>query len=48
MQQPQTGPHHQGVGLAAEIGLLAGGHFNRGHQSAAGRSNAAFDGSGHV
>ena len=35
-QQFQAGAHHQGVGLADEVGLLAGGHLNGGHQGPAG------------
>ena len=35
-QQLQAGAHHQGVGLSDEVGLLAGGHLNGGHQGPAG------------
>ena len=48
MQHPQSGAHHQRIGLAAEIRLLAGSHFNGRYQGAAGRSDAVFDGAGHI
>ena len=48
VEQAQAGAHHQGVGLAAEIGLFAGGQLDGGHQSAAGGGDAALDRAGHV
>ena len=47
-QQPQAGAHHQRIGLAAEIGLLAGGHFHRRNQRPAGRGNTLVDIAGYI
>ena len=48
MQHPQSGAHHQRIGLAAEVRLLAGGHLDGCDQRPAGRSDAVFDGTGHI
>ena len=48
VEHPQARAHHQGIGLAAEIGLLARGHLNGGDKRPAGGGNTVFDGAGHI
>jgi len=47
-KHPQAGTHHERVGFAAKIGLLAGGQFNGSDKRAAGGGNAAFNGAGDI
>ena len=44
----EPGAHHQRVRLAAEVGLLAGGHLDGRDERAARRGDAVFDGAGKV
>ena len=44
----EAGAHHQGVGLAAEVGLLASGHLNGGDEGPAGGGDAVFNGAGDI
>ena len=44
----EAGAHHQGVGLAAEVGLLAGGHLDGGDKGPAGGGDAVFNGAGDI
>ena len=47
-QNPETGSHHQRIGFADKICLLAGGHFNRRDQSPACRNDSQIGGAGHI
>ena len=47
-QQVQAGAHHQGVGLAHIVGLLAGGQLDGGHQGPASGDLAPLRGGGEV
>ena len=44
----QPCPHHQRIGLAAEVGLLARCHLNRCDEGTAGRGDAVFNGAGDI
>lgn len=43
IQHAQSGTHHQRVGFSAEVGLCAGGHFNRSQQRPAGLAEKPID-----
>ena len=47
-QHPQAGPHHQGIGLAHEIGALSRGQLDGGDEGPAGRDDASLRRGGQV